>query len=60
VVFVTILNLVRDLNLGRPSGDGERARRAFDGQGPDHMALAAEAFRKAAHAAAAADEAIPR
>lgn len=48
VVFGTILTLVRELNRGRPIGNGERARRAFDGQGPDHAELAAQAFRKAA------------
>ncbi|HEX4181296.1 MAG TPA: DUF2336 domain-containing protein [Caulobacteraceae bacterium] len=48
VVFGTILTLVRDLNRGRPSGDAERARRAFDGQGPEHADLAAQAFRKTA------------
>jgi uncharacterized protein (DUF2336 family) len=48
VVFGTILALVRELNRGRPTGDPERARRAFDGQGPEHSELAALAFRKAA------------
>lgn len=48
VVFTTILTLVRELNQGRPDGDAERARRAFDGLGADHASLAAMAFRKAA------------
>lgn len=48
VVFGTILALVRELNRGRPSGDAERARKAFNGHGADHSGLAALAFRKAA------------
>lgn len=48
VVFTTILALVRELNHGRPVGDAERARRAFDGHGQDHARLAAMAFRRAA------------
>jgi uncharacterized protein (DUF2336 family) len=48
IVFPTILTLVRELNHGRPAGDAERARRAFDSHGPDHVQLAAMAFRKAA------------
>lgn len=48
VVFTTILGLVRELNRGRPAGDATRARKAFDGYGPDHSGLARLAFRKAA------------
>jgi uncharacterized protein (DUF2336 family) len=59
VVFATILNLVRELNLGRPPGDAERARRAFDGGGPEHRSLAAQAFRKVAEQSDP-EESIPR
>jgi hypothetical protein len=48
VVFGTILGLVRELNRGRPPGDTDRVRHAFDGQGPNFAGQAALAFRKAA------------
>jgi uncharacterized protein (DUF2336 family) len=48
MVFGTILATVRELNRGRPGGDAERARKAFNGSGADHSGLAALAFRKAA------------
>jgi uncharacterized protein (DUF2336 family) len=45
--FATILALVRGLNTGKPVGDEQRARRAFDAFKPDQTAQAAAAFRKA-------------
>jgi uncharacterized protein (DUF2336 family) len=45
--FGSILALVRDLNMGRPGGDIERARKAFDAFGPTRMMEAGVAFRKA-------------
>jgi len=48
LVFGTILAMVRELNRGRPGGDAERARKAFNGAEADHSGLAALAFRKAA------------
>jgi uncharacterized protein (DUF2336 family) len=45
--FATVLGLVRGLNGGRPRGDNERARRAFDAFGVDRAEQAAAAFRLA-------------
>jgi uncharacterized protein (DUF2336 family) len=45
--FATVLGLVRSLNGGRPRGDNERARRAFDAFGVDRAEQAAAAFRLA-------------
>ena len=45
--FATLLSLVRAANAGRPDGDTQRARRAFDAFRPDQSPLAAAAFRKA-------------
>jgi uncharacterized protein (DUF2336 family) len=45
--FATLLGLVRGLNGGRPRGDNEQARRAFDSFGLERTAQAAAAFRKA-------------
>ena len=45
--FATLLGLVRVSNGGRPAGDAQRARRAFDAFRPDQAHLAAAAFRKA-------------
>lgn len=47
-VFPTILNLVRDLNGGRPSGGDESARRAGGAFGPVSPQVAGAAFRQAA------------
>lgn len=47
-VFPTILQLVRQLNGGRPAGGQEAARRAVAAFGLGSPAIAAEAFRKAA------------
>ena len=45
--FMTILQLVRDLNGMRPGGDLDRARRVFDTFGPDRSDFAAAGFRNA-------------
>ena len=45
--FPTILDLVRDLNGGRPSGGAEGARKALNAFGPFSPNLAAAAFRQA-------------
>jgi uncharacterized protein (DUF2336 family) len=45
--FATVLGLVRGLNGGRPRGDNEQARRAFDAFGADRADQAAAAFRLA-------------
>lgn len=45
--FPTILAHIRELNGGRPLGDSDRARRAFDVFRPDQANLAAAAFRRA-------------
>lgn len=45
--FATLLALVRGLNGGLPSGEEQRARRAFDAFKPDQTDLAAAAFRTA-------------
>ncbi|WP_367576043.1 DUF2336 domain-containing protein [Phenylobacterium montanum] len=45
--FATLLGLVRNANAGKPGGDAQRARRAFDAFRPDQADLAAAAFRKA-------------
>jgi uncharacterized protein (DUF2336 family) len=47
-VFGAIVGLVRELNHGRPGGDAESVRRAYDGIRADHSDLTAIAFRKAA------------
>lgn len=46
-VFPTLLNLVRDLNGGRPSGAAESAHRAMGAFGPHSGGAAAIAFRQA-------------
>ena len=43
--FITILDLVRQLNDNRPVGDAVRARHVFDAFGPDRAHLAAAQFR---------------
>ncbi len=45
--FATLLGLVRVANGGKPGGDAQRARRAFDAFRPDQAPSAAAAFRKA-------------
>jgi len=45
--FSTLLALVRDLNAGRPGGDGNLARRVFVQFGSDQARKASGAFRKA-------------
>ncbi len=45
--FATVLGLVRGLNGGRPRGDNEQARRAFDAFGADRVDQAAAAFKQA-------------
>ncbi len=45
--FATLLSLVRAANAGKPAGEPQRARRAFDAFRPDQAPLAAAAFRKA-------------
>jgi uncharacterized protein (DUF2336 family) len=45
--FSTLLGLVRAANAGKPGGDPQRARRAFDAFRPDQAHMAAAAFRKA-------------
>lgn len=45
--YGTILSLVRAANGGKPTGDMQRARRAFDAFRPDQAHLAAATFRKA-------------
>jgi len=47
-VFPTILNMVRELNGGRPSGGAESARRAAGAFGPVTPQVAGAAFRQAA------------
>ncbi len=46
-VFPTILDLVRELNAGRPGGGKEGARRAIGAFGPFAPDIAASAFRQA-------------
>jgi uncharacterized protein (DUF2336 family) len=50
-VFPTILNLVRELNGGRPGGGAEAARKASGAFGPFAPDIAAMAFRQAVSAA---------
>ena len=45
--FATVLGLVRSLNGGRPRGDNDQARRAFDAFGVDRADQAASAFKLA-------------
>ncbi|MFC3070351.1 DUF2336 domain-containing protein [Phenylobacterium soli] len=47
-VFPTILNMVRELNGGRPAGGAESARRAVGAFGPVTPQVAGAAFRQAA------------
>lgn len=49
-VFPTILDLVRELNAGRPGGGKEGARRAIGAFGPFAPDIAASAFRQALNA----------
>lgn len=49
-VFPTILNMVRELNGGRPSGGAESARRAAGAFGPVTPPVAGAAFRQAVKA----------
>lgn len=49
-VFPTILELVRDLNEGRPGGGSESARRAGGAFAPVSPSVAGAAFRQAARA----------
>ena len=53
--FSTILALARELNGGKPSGEGKRARRVFDSFGPDRAKLAQAAFRRLSLPAESAD-----
>jgi hypothetical protein len=49
-VFPAILQMVRDLNGGRPGGGPEGARRAGGAFGPVSAQMAAAAFRQATKA----------